>query len=431
MFRFIQFERFGLAWQVGKTMTERLQSGFSLSGLLAEAIPATWRAAVREPAAPRDEDEKWMRRALAVAMQGVGLSSPNPTVGCVIVKDGKEISHGHTLAWGDMHAERFALSKLSSPDLARGATLYVTLEPCAHSGRQPPCTDALIAAGIKRCVVGTGDAYHLVAGRGLKRLQEAGIEVVEGVLRQETRAWHFPFFLRHALGRVVLAAKWAQTLDGFFADDEGASQWLSAEPARAYGHFLRARYDAVMVGAGTVLADAPTLTARDAAIVHRQPLKIVFDPSGRLAQCDAQTRAKLARTTFAKDAQVIVIAPQEVESWVTQLPAACEFLTLPDPRRLSRVVQALGERDWFGRPLQSVMVEGGPRLLSSLLAEDLVDVIHAVIVPAFLLGERHGIGGKEARMAAIRRFQPVSNEVLGRDSLIELMAMSRAQTLFQ
>jgi diaminohydroxyphosphoribosylaminopyrimidine deaminase/5-amino-6-(5-phosphoribosylamino)uracil reductase len=194
-----------------------------------------------------------MRLALMESMEGVGRASPNPAVGAVLVRDGRLLSKGATLAYGDRHAERVALDAVSDRQLLRGASCYVTLEPCAGTGKQPPCTDALLAAGIRRIVVGALDPHPKAAGQGLKALAQAGITVETNVLGGECRAFLFPFLAYQQLQRPVVIGKWAQTLDGHLADDHGHSQWISGKKARAYTHWLRQKYDAILVGVGTAM----------------------------------------------------------------------------------------------------------------------------------------------------------------------------------
>ncbi|OJW24791.1 MAG: riboflavin biosynthesis protein RibD, partial [Rhodospirillales bacterium 69-11] len=216
-----------------------------------------------------------MRSALALARRGLGSTWPNPSVGCVIVRDGRVVGRGTTASGGRPHAEPLALD-MAGP-LARGATAYVTLEPCCHWGRTPPCTDALIAAGIVRVVVATRDPDRRVDSQGVARLREAGIEVVEGVLEAEAQAVLAGFTQRIRTGRPLVTLKLATTLDGRIATAGGESQWITGPPARRMAHALRGRHDAVMVGVGTVMADNPELTCRIAGFRTRPLVRVVAD----------------------------------------------------------------------------------------------------------------------------------------------------------
>ena len=200
-------------------------------------------------------DREFMKRALKLAKKGVGHTAPNPMVGAVIVKDGRIIGEGYHERCGSLHAERNALKHCTeSPE---GATIYVTLEPCCHHGKQPPCVDALIEAGIGKVVVGSPDPNPLVAGKGIRILREHGIEVVEGVLREECDALNEVFLHYITTHRPFVAAKYAMSLDGKIAAYTGASRWISGEASRRHAHTLRNRYAAILAGVGTVLADDP------------------------------------------------------------------------------------------------------------------------------------------------------------------------------
>ena len=205
-------------------------------------------------------DEYYMRRAIALAQKGEGQVSPNPLVGAVIVKDEEIIGEGYHERYGQLHAERNALAHCTKSP--KGATIYVTLEPCCHHGKQPPCTDALLAAGIRRVVIGSKDPNPLVHGKGIRILREHGVEVTEHVLEKECDAENEVFFhyMQTKLPFVIL--KYAMTLDGKIATYTGASRWVTGEAARAHVHRMRNRYRAIMVGVGTVLADDPMLTCR-------------------------------------------------------------------------------------------------------------------------------------------------------------------------
>ncbi|MCU0723649.1 MAG: bifunctional diaminohydroxyphosphoribosylaminopyrimidine deaminase/5-amino-6-(5-phosphoribosylamino)uracil reductase RibD, partial [Planctomycetes bacterium] len=223
------------------------------------------------------DDERFMRLALRAALRGVGRTCPNPPVGAVVVRGGEVVATGHHARAGLPHAEVVALRRAG--DRARGATLYVTLEPCCHVGRTPPCTEAVLAAGVAEVVYAAGDPSPHCDGKGACRLRDAGVPVRGGVLREEARRLAAPFFKRVETGLPFLTAKWAMTLDGKTATRTGDSRWVSSEPARALAHRLRRRAGAVLVGIGTVLADDPKLTCRLAGC--RQPLRVVADARAR------------------------------------------------------------------------------------------------------------------------------------------------------
>ena len=223
-------------------------------------------------------DERWMRAALALARRGLGRTWPNPAVGAVVVRDGRCVGQGWTQPGGRPHAETEALSMAGAA--AAGATVYVSLEPCSHHGRTPPCTDALTAAGVARVVVACGDPDPRVSGRGFAALQKAGIAVTEGVLRAEAERLNLGFLKRHRLGLPLVTLKVATTLDGRIATANGESQWITGPAARNYGHLLRATHDAIMVGRRTVEADNPSLTCRLPGMADRSPVRVFLDTNG-------------------------------------------------------------------------------------------------------------------------------------------------------
>src|SRR5918996_977988 len=239
----------------------------------------------------RDHDRRFMAVALRLAERGLGSVWPNPAVGCVLVQGGPMVGRGWTQPGGRAHGEVGALRRAGGAAL--GATAYVSLEPCAHYGRTPPCTMALLQAGIRRVVVATADPDPRVDGRGIEQLRQAGVEVAVGLGRVEAEAINAGFILRVRAGRPLVTLKLATSLDGRIATRSGASQWITGEQARARGHLLRASHDAIMIGSGTALADDPALTCRLPGLEERSPVRILLDrrlrlgPASRLA-CTAR-----------------------------------------------------------------------------------------------------------------------------------------------
>lgn len=324
---------------------------------------------------PADDDRAWMDRALALAATAAGRTSPNPVVGAVVVEDGVVIAEGLHRGAGQAHAERDALAQLSGRDLSR-ATMVVNLEPCCHHGRTPPCTEALIAAGIGRVVVGMVDPDPRVSGRGIAALEAAGIPVTVGVGAAAARHLNAPFVVARTLGRPFVALKAAMTLDGHVADAAGQSKWITGPDARNTGHHLRNTHDAILVGAGTLLADDPSLNCRIPG--GRDPLPVVLD--GRL-RCPSTARV------LAAGRRPLLFCGEDVN--LRPLPAT----VLPVPRPgglldLNAVMAALLARD-----LQSVLVEGGPRVHHSLIQAGMVDRIHLFINARVLAGGRAWVEG--------------------------------------
>lgn len=320
-----------------------------------------------------------MERAIELAKLGGGWVNPNPQVGCVIVSDGQVIGEGYHHAFGKPHAEREALADCTARgNDPAGATVYVTLEPCAHHGKTPPCADALIEAGIGRVVVGSSDPNPLVVGKGLDSMREAGIEVDCGFLEAQCDAFNEPFFHHIRTGRPLVLAKYAMTMDGMFATKTGKSRWITDTAARRRVHEDRSRYAAIMVGLGTVIADDPMLNVRGAdgqpdAEAH-QPTRIVVD---------SRLRMPLDRkvvTTANQQRTIIVTCEEDVENQTPYLEAGCILMIVePTPEGhadLVETVSALGEAG-----IDSIILEGGRRLLGSAFEAHIVDKVQAYIAP--------------------------------------------------
>ncbi len=328
-----------------------------------------------------DLDAWHMQRALELAAQGQGCVEPNPMVGCVIVQGAEIIGEGWHRRFGQAHAEVEALRLAGSR--AAGSTMYVTLEPCCHHGKTPPCTQAILAARPARVVVAQRDPFPQVDGGGVAALREAGIQVEVGLLEEQAQRLNAPYLKLLRTGRPWMLGKWAMTLDGKIATRSGSSRWISSPPSRAIVHGLRGRMDAILVGGATARADDPLLTARPAGA--RTALRVVADP---LAQLSWQSQ--LVRT--AREVPVLVaVSQQAAESDCRRLSAAgCEVLvcTGAGPNdRLGQLLDELGRRR-----LTNVLVEGGGRILGALLDLRQLDEVHVFVAPRL-------IGGAKATMA--------------------------------
>lgn len=328
-------------------------------------------------------DAGWMQRALALAEQGVTV--PNPMVGCVLVKNGRVVGEGFHPRVGEPHAEVFALR--SAGGAARGAVAYVTLEPCSHWGRTPPCADALIAAGVERVVVAMQDPNPVVGGKGLQRLRDAGIRVDVGVLESEARALNEAFIHFHTTKTPFVILKAAMTLDGKIAAAGGDSRWVTSSVARDEAHRLRSRVSAVLVGIGTVLADDPLLTARLDPPAPRQPLRIVAD--SRLQMPPDAALIRSARE--APQTHPVLIAC--VEGADPGRRAALggdgvEVMPLPPDSR-GRVDFAELMRRLADRQIISVLVDGGGELHASLVASGIASKVLFYVAPKI-------VGGRQA-----------------------------------
>lgn len=317
-----------------------------------------------------------MAHALALGARGLGQVWPWPSVGCVLVRDGRVIGRGTSDPESVRHAERVALDQAG--ERARGATAYVTLEPCSHQGRTPPCADALIAAGVARVVVAAEDPNPLVAGQGLDRLRTAGVEVVTGVKRSEAEAQHRGFFSVMTAGRPMVTLKLATTLDGRIATATGESRWITGPAARRVVHAMRMRHDAVLVGAGTARADDPTLTVREMG-AKRQPVRIVA--SRRLS---LPWPNRLAASV--KDGPVWLVhgrgeaADTDRSKWQEAGARLIEADTSNGQISPGDMLQRLGEAG-----LTRVFCEGGGMLAAALLSADLVDEL-VVMTAGLALG---------------------------------------------
>ncbi|MFN3643809.1 MAG: bifunctional diaminohydroxyphosphoribosylaminopyrimidine deaminase/5-amino-6-(5-phosphoribosylamino)uracil reductase RibD [Gemmobacter sp.] len=323
-----------------------------------------------------ETDAAHMRHALGLGARGLGLTWPNPAVGCVILAGGRVVGRGWTQPGGRPHAEAMALAQAGAQ--AQGATAYVTLEPCAHHGRTPPCADALVAAGLARVVTGTTDPDPRVAGRGHAILRAGGVAVTEGVLRAEAEAANAGFFARIRAGRPMVTLKLALSLDGRIANAAGAARWITGPEARRMVHALRARHDAVMVGIGTALADDPDLTVRDLGMA-RQLVRVVLDTRARLPAGSHLARTARAVPVWLVHGAGAVPDPALTAAGVRPLAAAAAGGRIDPADALAR----LG-----GEGLTRVFCEGGGQVAAALLAAGLVDEI-----VAFTGGHAFGAGG--------------------------------------
>ena len=344
-------------------------------------------------------DGAHMRSALALARRGLGQTWPNPSVGCVIVAEGRVVGRARTADGGRPHAEALALAMAGAA--ARGATAYVTLEPCAHRGQTPPCVEALIAAGLARVVIASRDVDPRVNGAGVARLRAAGVDVTEGVLNAEADALQAGFFTRLRLGRPLVTLKLASTLDGRIATGSGESRWITGEAARRAAHGLRGRHDAVMVGVGTVLADDPDLTCRIAGYAARPPVRVVVDSHLRIG-----LRSRLAVSAAAAPVWVIGrdgADPARREA-LEQLGATLiEVAGSEAGVDVAAALAALGARG-----VTRVLLEGGARLAGSMLRAGLVDRVVWFHAPSVMGGDGwaavQGFGvGHLAEMPGFRR----------------------------
>ena len=327
----------------------------------------------------KQEDLEYMRRAIALAERGAGFVNPNPMVGAVIVKGGKVIGEGWHERYGEWHAERNAFKNCTGD--AQGATMYVTLEPCCHHGKTPPCTDAIIEHGIARVFVGICDPNPLVAGKGIALLREAGIEVFVGMEDEAIREQNKVFLKYISTRRPWVALKTAMTLDGKIATWSGDSKWITGTEARAYVHELRHRLMAVMVGIGTAVADDPLLNCRIEGRGVRQPIRVIVDSNARLGlesqlvKTAREYRTIVAHTRFAVEEKLEALRKAGVETLYCE-----EKVGLVD---VDNLLVSLGQMG-----VDSILLEGGGSLNYSFLSGGFTDEVYAFIAPKIVGGEK-------------------------------------------
>jgi diaminohydroxyphosphoribosylaminopyrimidine deaminase / 5-amino-6-(5-phosphoribosylamino)uracil reductase len=356
-----------------------------------------------------DIDNVWMRRALELAARGRGLVEPNPLVGAVVVRDGQVVGEGWHQRFGGPHAEVHALN--SAGAAARGSTLYVTLEPCCHHGKTPPCTDAILAAGVAHVVAAQQDPFPRVAGGGFAALQAAGVAVEADVCVDEARRLNAPYLTLVNQGRPYVHAKWAMTLDGRIATRTGDSKWISNEASRRHAHQLRGRMDAIVVGVGTVLADDPKLTARPAG--PRTACRVVLDSKGRVP-----ASSTLVQTAGTIPTLIATTNQLSTERMGELVAAGCEVLRLPAREGRPSVPALLAELGL--RRFTNLLVEGGSEVLGTFRDEGLIDEVHVFIAPRLSGGRTaHGpVGGQgvakiaDGLLLARWEVEPIEGDVL-------------------
>ena len=357
-----------------------------------------------------DADSRHIHRALELARRGQGFVEPNPMVGCVIVKDGAVVGEGWHARFGGPHAEVAALEAAGAH--AQRSTLYSTLEPCCHQGKTPPCTKAIIAAGIRRVVAAIQDPFAEVSGKGLAELQEAGIEVDVGLHEDAARQLNAPYLKLLATGKPWVIAKWAMTLDGKIATRSGYSKWISGSPARDVVQSLRSRVDAIIVGRRTAEMDDPLLTARpDGDTPARIATRIIVSSQARMSP-----GSRLIKT--AKEIPVLLACgPEAQKQDIRRLTArGVEVHRFSAPTRFERTLDLL---DRLGsRQMTNVLVEGGSQLFGSLLDARQINEVHVFIAPKLFGGDKapSPIGGAGVSdVSAALKLERVQMQTLGED----------------
>lgn len=373
-------------------------------------------------------DLKWMQRALELARGGLGHVEPNPLVGAVVADGAEFISEGRHERFGEAHAEVNAL-RAAGPR-ARGATIYVTLEPCCHQGKTPPCTEAIIRSGIRRAVVAMRDPFDKVCGRGLQQLRDAGLEVLSGVHERQTRMLNQPFIKLVTTGRPYVTAKWAMTLDGRLAAATGDSRWISGPASRRLVHSMRSRMDAIIIGSGTARVDDPQLTVRlendappapstNAPDYGRRPARVVIDPNLTLS-----AESELVRS--ARQTPLLLVTNSALAcdaAAIDRLTAAGAEIIHPaeaDTESEGKIAVDALLLELGRRGMTNVLVEGGRRTLESFFAAESIDALAVFIAAKLIGGEPHHVApgpcGLEMMSNALSllqsRFTPVGDDLL-------------------
>ncbi|CAG7839199.1 bifunctional diaminohydroxyphosphoribosylaminopyrimidine deaminase/5-amino-6-(5-phosphoribosylamino)uracil reductase RibD [Clostridium haemolyticum] len=346
-------------------------------------------------------DLSYMKRAIELSKLGIGYTYPNPLVGAIIVKDNKIIGEGYHKRFGENHAEINALK--NAKENVSGATMYVTLEPCSHYGKTPPCVNAIIKSGIKKVIIGMSDPNPLIAGRGTRILKENGIEVVEGILQKEVKKVN-EIFIKYITTKLPFCIlKTAMTLDGKIATRDGDSKWISNEVSREYVHEIRHKVAGIMVGIGTIIKDNPSLTTRIINKKGRDSTRIIVDSKGRIPieakvlNLESQAKTIIATTELASKEKIEVIRGKGAEVIITPL---CDNRV-----DLKYLMEELGKRN-----IDSILLEGGAELNYSALNKGIVDKVIAFISPKI-------IGGKEAKTPVEGLGKPTISEGINLENI--------------
>jgi len=358
------------------------------------------------------EEFRFMKRCLLLAKRGEGNVHPNPMVGCVIVQGDKVVGEGYHEKFGGPHAEIIALKNAGKK--AKGATMVVSLEPCVHFGKTPPCTDAVIRAGIARVVIASRDPNPLVGGKGIRRLRKAGVQVKIGVLQSNTQALNEKFFKYMRTGLPYVGIKLAQTLDGKIADGAGTSKWISSKAARTVVHRLRHEYDAVLVGAKTVLSDNPELRVR--LIRGRDPVRVVVDGRLSLPTTRAIFNTAAAPTWLFTSSRAAGAKKEKIRKLVSQ---GVRILSVPSEHRLNaRAIL----RTLAAEGVSSLLIEGGADTIDGFINQSLADKLYLFVSPKILGGGLNGFTFTTPRLlrTSIHCTTPTV-QTIGEDLLLELL----------
>lgn len=359
-----------------------------------------------------DQDTRYMRKAITLARKGGGWVNPNPLVGAVLVNDGKIVGEGYHEHFGAPHAEVNAIR--NAGEKATGSTLIVTLEPCSHQGKTPPCTDLIVESGIRKVIIGTPDPNPQVNGKGMKILKDKGLEVTSGILEEEIRKMNEPFNKYILTGLPFCVLKTAMSLDGKIATPSGESRWISGEASRKYSHSLRNRYSAIMVGINTVINDNPSLDTRIPGKKKHHPLKVIVDTFARIP---------LESRILSLNPQLAILAVSEEADKekirnIERLGA--QVLVCPMKNRRIDLISLTAMLGQMG--IDSILIEGGSTLAFSAIQDGVVDKVVSMIAPKIIGGEKAktSVGGEGiARLAEAVQLDQITVKRLNEDIMIE------------
>lgn len=432
-------------------MDIKLQSGFTLGGVLNKAVKNNYISNLGSNSENLSEDEYYMKEAIIEAMSSIGVSNPNPSVGCIIVKNKKIIARGATEAYSGLHAERKAIYSIEDQKILQAATAYITLEPCTHFGKQPPCVEIIKKVGIKKVFIGALDLNPLISGKGIKDLRDHGIEVQLGTLQKECQAWHLPFFVAQTKKTISVFAKWAQSLDGSLADDKGNSFWISGNASRSYTHWLRQKYDFILVGANTVIKDKPQLTVRDCDLINKNPIRVIFDPNAKIINQTKKVLEELNLKIFNNLSKVIYLYSDKLEpkkiSEINNyflnkkhiLPIGIPCIRIPD--EIINILESKTVVSFAGKKSQSLLIEGGGKLINLFLKEQKIDGFHVFVTAGFIHQKKNTIGSDSMKSIQkenlsknnllVDRYHLISSSSIGNDVLIEFLKPELINTIFK
>ena len=438
-------------------INDKLQKGFLFGGWLPKIIPdcqSQFQLPYENKASY--SSDYYQFQAFLAGMDKNSVASPNPSVGCVIVKDNKILAKGCTHEWKGIHAERDAFNQVEGKNL-EGAHVYLTLEPCTHFGNQPPCVELFRGKGIQKVFISRLDANPHVKENGIRILKNMGIQVNLGFFSNEITAWNYPFFIQQILQRPMISLKWNQSLNGNLLNKNIGMQLNRNPISHKYTQFLKLKYDSILIDLSTLLEDEKSFNTKDKLEhSHRHPMNIIFDPKANILLCPKNKQLMLKKKYLTKNRKNVFLVEQNMirevlsssSEWSIELKTSKNIKFLPihnDELNMfyaKDVLECFQNQEFinfFGRPLQSIFVEDSPHLLSLFIQDELFDVAH-VFIASFILSESHHKQGArinsvlakitEQKATANKRWKLIAQECLGNDTLMEIIPAQRFKEVF-